>query len=289
MLMATGVTSLSLATPAVAVGGATGFAHPGPLAEAPTGRLYVASGRALFEWRGREPVVIARGASRIESVVVATDGSIYLGEQNLLQRVAPSGQVSTVARIQVTGLGRGLRGSIYVVSDAAVSRLDGHQLVPVVRRSQFKGITQVPLQLSVLDFANVAFDAHDNIYVTASGVGFGLFEVTSSGRARYVGPARSGGGSPASLTEGAGGRIYLGVQNSVLAVDEGRISVFRSFPVGAVKGISGAFAPRYVAASMSPGSPVYADASGGNGFSNDSAIVAIYPDGRVVTMWAGAA
>ena len=274
--------------PATASGNSAAFGQPGPLAVSRTGQVYVASGRELYRLNGDRPVPVAKAAGTIECVVASDSGAIYLGERDQLQKVSPTGHVSVVTRAHVTGLGRGPQGSTYVVTNAAVSRLVNQQLVPVVRRSQFVGVSHVPTQISALTFANVALDAHGNTYITASGIGFSLFEVTRSGNVRYIGPARAGG-SPASMTEGPGGRVYIGVQNSILTADAGHLGGFRSFAAGAVKGLTGALAPRYIAASTAPGSPLYADADGQNGFSNDAAIVRINSDHRVVTLWSHAA
>jgi hypothetical protein len=179
-------------SPATALGKLAAFGQPGPLAVTRTGQVYVTSGRELYRLNGDRPVPVAQAAGTIECVVASDSGAIYLGERDQLQKVSPTGHVSVVTRAHVTGLGRGPQGSTYVVTDAAVSRLVNQQLVPVVRRSQFVGVSHVPTQISALTFANVALDAHGNIYITASGVGFSLFEVTRSGNVRYIGPARAG-------------------------------------------------------------------------------------------------
>lgn len=279
--------SCSLTGPIVAA--ATGtpveMNTPGPLAVTPTGVLFVASGRELFRLSGRRFVPVARAPEVIRSAVASSDGSIFVGEARLLQRVMPDGSVGTVAHMHVSGLGRGPHGTIYVVTNAAVSRVMGHEVVPVVRASQFAGLAHVPVEVSAIDFANVAVDASGNTYISAVGVGYSLFEITRGGRARYVAPARAGGGFPSSLTAGSDGRVYLGVQNSVLWVSNGRVGGFMSFPKGAIKGFSGAFAPTYLAASGAPGGPLYADAVNGNGFGNESGVITIYPGHRVVTLW----
>ena len=48
----------------------------------------------------------------------------------------------------------------------------------------------------------------------------------------------------------------------------------------------GTFLPAFIASSGVIGSPLYADADGANGFSMDSAIIAVYPKHRVVPLWA---
>lgn len=257
---------------------------PGPMAVTPAGVLYVASGQELFRLHGRTFAPVARAARVIRSVVAPSDSSIFVGEPGLVQRVTPDGTVTTILRVSLTGLGQGPRGSIYVVTSGAVDHLVGHRLVPVVRASEFAGLARVPPKASDIGFANVAMDAAGNAYVTAGAVGNSLFEVTSHGRARYVGPARSAGGMPSSLTEGSGGRVFLGVQNAILWVSRGRLGTFLTFSHGAVNGFVGTFAPSYVAASLAPQRPLYADATG-NGFSNDKGIIAIYPDHRIVTLW----
>ena len=270
---------------ATAFGPSVELTTPGPMAVTPSGTLYVASGRELFRLSGRRFVPVARVARVIRSATAASDGSIFVGEVGLLQRVMPDGSVGTVAHMNVSGLGRGPHGTIYAVTNASVSRVMGRHVVAVVRASQFAGLSHVPTEVKFFDFANVAVDGSGYTYVTAMGVGFSLFEVTPGGLARYVGPARSGGGAPSALTDWSHGRVYFGVQNAILWVKNGRVGGFQTFSSGAVKGFNGAFAPSYLAASATPGGPLYADAVG-NGFSNDTGIIAIYPDHRLVTLWA---
>ena len=289
LLLATMAASILPTTLAAVVGAdaadtARVMVTPGPMAVTPAGVLYVASGRELFRLHGRTFAPVAQAARVIRSVVAPSDSSIFVGEPGLLQRVAPDGTVTTILRVSLTGLGQGPRGSIYVVTSGAVDHLVGHRLVPVVHAGQFAGLPRVPPMASDIGFANVAIDAAGNTYLTTGAVGNSLFEVTSHGRARYVGPARSAGGMPSSLTEGSGGRVFLGVQNAILWVSRGRIGTFLSFSDGAVKGFVGTFAPSYVAASLARRRPLYADATG-NGFSNDNGIIAIYPDHRIVTLW----
>lgn len=277
-------TSLVAVVRADAANTSLAMVSPGPMAVTPAGVLYVASGRALFRLDGQTFSPVARAARVIRSAVASTDGSIFVGEPGLVQRVTPGGRLTSILHVGLTGLGQGPRGSIYVVSSGAVDRLVGRRLVRVVRASQFIGLPRVPPKASDIGFANVATDAAGDTYLTAGAVGNSLFEVTSRGRARYLGPARSAGGMPSSLTEGSGGRVFLGVQNAILWVSHGRVGVLRSFSNGAVKGFVGTFAPSYVAASLSRRLPLYADATG-NGFSNDKGIIAIYPDHRIVTLW----
>jgi hypothetical protein len=53
-----------------------------------------------------------------------------------------------------------------------------------------------------------------------------------------------------------------------------------------VPNYDGTFLPAFIAASGATGAPLYADADGGNGFSMDNAIIAIYSKHRVVPLWA---
>lgn len=258
--------------------------NPGPMAVTSTGVLYVASGRELFRLDGRTFTPVARAARVIRCAVASSDGSIFIGETGILQRVMPDGAISTVIHVGLTGVGQGPHGSIYVVTNGMIDRLVGRRLVPVIRAAQFVGLARVPSNPSEIGFANVAIDASGTTYITAGGVGNSLFEVTSRGRARYLSPARSAHGIPSSLTTGSDGRVFLGVQNAILWVSQGRIGVYLSFSEGAVKGFSGTFAPSYVAASTYPRSPLYADATG-NGFSNDRGVIAIYPDHSIAVLW----
>jgi hypothetical protein len=75
-------------------------------------------------------------------------------------------------------------------------------------------------------------------------------------------------------------------QNAIYQVDGGGISLLQGFSGGTVPKYHGTFLPAFIASSGVIGSPLYADADGGNGFSMDSAIIAVYPKHRVLSLWA---
>ena len=70
---------------AAAVGMPRGFEAPGPLAVTESGTLYVASGSQLYKLSGRRFEAFARAASEIQSAVAVANGTVYLGESNVLQ------------------------------------------------------------------------------------------------------------------------------------------------------------------------------------------------------------
>lgn len=258
---------------------------PGPMAVTPAGTLYVASGREMYRFNGGAFTPVARSARPIESMASSRSGFIYLGEGNLLQVLTPTGTVTTVTHTQVSGLGNGPGGDIMVVSYSGVARLVGRHLVRVVRASQFAGLKGAPKDVGAFNFGNVAVNGSGDIFLSALGVGWSLYEVSRAGRARYVGVARGAGGIPSPLVESQGGHVFLGVQNSIETVKGLKILGFQSFSLGSVPCVNGTFAPAYLAASSESAGPIYADTVKGQGWSSNSAVIAVYPDHRVVTLW----
>lgn len=159
----------------------------------------------------------------------------------------------------------------------------GNELKPVVRAAQFNGLKGVPV--GGLELGSLDADGAGELYISASGIGYDLYEVTRTGRARFISPFRGANGKPAALSIGPDGLVYGEWQNSVYDADGGGISLFQRFLGGTVPNYDGAFLPAFIAASGATRAPLYADADGGNGFSMDSAIIAIYPKHRVVPLW----
>jgi len=238
----------------------------------------------LYKLNGRRLEAIARTPQEILSAVAVANGTIYLGEANALQAVSPIGVVTTVAHLSVGGLGLGPHGTLYVVTDNAVERFVGNELKPVARAAQFNGLPRVPV--GGLELGSVDADGAGDLYISASGIGYSLYELTRTGHARFVSPFRGANGKPAPLSIGPGGVVYGEWQNAVFEADGAGISLFQGFSGGTVPNYGGAFLPAFIAASGVTGAPLYADADGGNGFSMDSAIIAIYPKHRVVSLWA---
>lgn len=263
------------------------FGTPGPLAVAPNGALYVASGRELYEMRDERLVPFVSAHRTILSTVAGDGGTVYLGESDALQSVSPSGVVATVARVGVGGLGSGPSGAIYVVVNNAIERLAGHKLVLVAKAAKFNGLSGVPTAVGgELGLGSVVADGKGDLYVSGEGVGFNLYELTATGKARFVSPFRGANGKPAPLSVGPQGVVYGEWQNAIYEADGGGILPYQGFQMGTVPEVTGVFLPAFIAASTHVGSPLYADSTGGNGFGG-SGIIAIYRNHHIVTLWSG--
>ena len=185
----------------------------------------------------------------------------------------------------MAGLGLSRQRALYVVTDNEVEHFVGDELKPVVRAAQFKGLSGVP-PLGSLGLGNVDADGAGDLYISGTGDGYNLYELTKTGHARFVSPFRGANGKPAPLSIGPDGVVYGEWQNAIYQVDGGGISLLQGFSGGTVPKYHGTFLPAFIASSGVIGSPLYADADGGNGFSMDSAIIAVYPKHRVVSLWA---
>ncbi len=128
----------------------------------------------------------------------------------MLQAVSPSGAVTTVAHMAVAGLGLSRQRALYVVTDSEVGHFDGDELKTLVRAAQFKGLSGVP-PLGSLDFGNVDADGAGDLYISGTGDGYNLYELTKTGHARFVSPFRGANGKRRSLEHRAGRRRVRGV------------------------------------------------------------------------------
>jgi hypothetical protein len=241
------------------------FGLPGPLAETVNGTLYVASGAELYKLVGARLEPFVRASGQIGSAVATETGTVYLGETFGLQAVSP-------------------RGTINVVVNNEIERLVDDKFSLVVNATRFKGLRDVP-SLGGLELGNVAADGAGDLYISAAGDGYDLYELTKAGTARFVSPFRGANGKPAPLSVGPDGVVYGEWQTGIDEMNGGGISAYQDFSTGSVSQISGVFLPAFIAASAKNGYPLYTDAIGEDGFSNYSAIIAIEPNHRVVTLW----
>jgi len=246
----------------------------------------VASGSELYKMSGSRLEPFARASTAIGSAVAVANGTIYLGEATRLQAVSESGAVTTVARVQVGGMGLGPKGVLYVVIGNDIEQLVDQRFAVVATAAQFKGLPGVPV--GGLGLGSVTADGAGDLYISASGIGFNLYELTKSGRARYISGFRGANGKTAPLSVGPHGVVYGEWQNAIYQADGGGISLYLDFTARTVSDIGGTFLPAFIAAPATTGSPLYAVADGENGWSADSAIVAIYPGHRVTTLWRSA-
>ncbi len=93
-----------------------------------------------------------------------------------------------------------------MVTDNAVERFVGNELKPVARAAQFNGLRGVPV--SGLELGSADADGAGDLYISASGIGYSLYELTRTGHARFVSPFRGANGKPAPLSIGPGGVVY---------------------------------------------------------------------------------
>jgi hypothetical protein len=135
----------------------------------PAGTLYVASGQDLYRLTGSRLAPFATVGETIESAVAGANGAIYLGGNRALMSVSPDGKVATIANLQVAGLGSGPTGTIYVVTNSAITRLVGRSLQVVANAARFDGLLGVPsVHGAVLGLGNVAADGKGDLYVSGS-------------------------------------------------------------------------------------------------------------------------
>lgn len=297
--------------------------RPGALAMSPAGQLYVADDATNRILRrradGRFAVVAGNGQlghvgaglavasplGRPGSLAFASNGALYVADGRYVQAISPAGALSTVAgdggptqlnaRIssgtlarraalpQVGGLTVSPAGVPYFSTGSQILRLSGGRLFVVADRRRFAGLPRSTLHGEGLILGDLAFDAKGDLYVSVSGVGFGLYELSATGTARYVGPLRRGGGNTAALAAAPGGAVVADWQNSLVRIVGTRIEHLAIFERGGAPAVKEAFLPNDLA--VAPNGSIVADADGGNGWSSTSAIVELGTRRHVTTLW----
>lgn len=276
---------LSLGVPTGAATSTLGSINPpGPIAVSPSGMLYVASGSTVYKQTSDGFERFAGASGAINSSIVSPAGVLYLGENSRLQAVSPVGVVTTVAHLSVSGLALGPSNSFYVAANDDVFRFAEGKFTIVATPGDFSHLEGVPAA-GHLGFGDIAADGTGDLYVSAMGIGYNLYEISHDGHASFVSPFRGGNGKPAVLTSAPNGDVYGAWQTRIYSADGGGITRYDTFKQGSVGDIGGTFLPAFIPASPRIGGPIYADADGENGFAAKSAIIAIYPDKRIATIW----
>ena len=270
---------------AAAVAMPRGFEAPGPLAVTETGTLYVASGSQLYKLSGRRFEAFARACfSNPERSRCSQRHRLPGGGKRAAGRLAErNGHDGSAA-------GRGRPGAQPAKGSLRGDRQRGRALRR--RRAQARcprwrssRACRECRRLEVLVWETWTQTAP----ATSTSVALETATASTSSRRRAMPAlsARSGGRRQAApLSIGPDGVVYGEWQNAIYQVDGGGISLLQGFSGGTVPKYHGTFLPAFIASSGVIGSPLYADADGGNGFSMDSAIIAVYPKHRVVSLWA---
>jgi sugar lactone lactonase YvrE len=286
----------------------------------PSGKFQVLAGDGKRGFSGDGgPAVRARiNVQGNSGIAVAQDGTVYFSDSGngRVREVLPDGVIKTIvgggtreieqgsmpalsvslnkpSTEEPAGLGIGPNGELYVAANA-VYRLGPDAILHwVVGKSlpmrNYCWDCNPGNQNDFLNSERLAFDGKGDLLV-AGGPGWGLYEMTRSGKLRFVSVFR-GDGFWGSLTEAAGGTVVLSVRNGI----------FRVLPSGAWEPIGpppmAGFSPLDAAlgkgnifvggtgVAVSKDGDIYVDTNPGNTFTSVGAILELRPNGSVVALW----
>jgi len=284
----------------------------------PSGKFQVVAGdgKRGFSGDGGSAVRARINVQGDSGLAVARNGTFYFADSGngRVREVPPDGIIKTVAgggraplgtepvvAIKakfpepwgVFGLAIGPNAQLYIGSTKGVYRLGpGGVLYWVVGEAPLPNSCWDCNPGNQNDFTpaiRLAFDGNGDLLV-AGGGGWGLYEMTRTGRLRFVGTFR-GDGFWGSLAAGAGGTVVLAVRNGI----------FQFSPSGTVKPVllssfteasllNTALGPRNIfiggnGVAASKSGDIYVDTNPGNTFTSVSAILELRPNGRVVALW----
>jgi hypothetical protein len=275
--------------------GKRGFAGDGGLAV--RAEVYVQNDSGIAVARDGTVYFSDTGNGRVREVL--SNGIIKTvvggGTRALGQGSMPALSASINKQFILAGLTIGPNGELYVAANA-VYRLGSHGILHwVVGRS-------VPMpnycwdcnpgnQNDFLGAERLAFDGKGDLLV-AGGPGWGLYEMTKSGKLLFLENFR-GDGFWGSLAEVPGGTVLLAVRNGFLLFSPSRSIKSVGPSESAIDSALGKMnkEPRQNifiggdGVAVSKHGDIYVDTNVGNTFTSVSAILELRPNGSVVALW----
>ncbi len=273
----------------------------------PDGRFRMAVGDGTLGFSGDGGPATKARINGPGGMVVAPDGTLYFADtgNDRVRAVSPSGTITTVAGDGVAGtvadgtaalaaplqplaVTIGPDGDLYVASGTQVLRDEGGTLTCVVGcTSPYQGLYGIggPATAGSADGPDgLALDPAGDLFIAGDNTK-SILMVDPAGRLRLIGSA---------YPRGDGG-LVTAADGTVLAMDElgvdrltpSGIQAVVHFPAGyrvphTFAGVTN-FSPDGIA--VGPGGAVYVDTFYGNGYSDQSALVLLRPDGRPVLLW----
>ena len=211
----------------------------------------------------------------------------------------------------VAGLAIGPNGELYIAANAVYRLGPGGTLHWVVGKTippkdlpkGWGGIFSNPaIQSDFTGVTRLAFDGNGDLLVAGGGGTFGVSEMATSGRLRFVGVFRGDAGGPPALAAGTGGSVVLAHNAGIFRISpSGRISPIGPSPIvsepaakppaldKALGRMGGG--PAYNTfiggdgLAVSQNGDIYVDTNAGNAWTSVSAILELRPSGNVVPLW----
>lgn len=204
-------------------------------------------------WKAHVTTVVGDGSPLVLSdpfgVAVATDGSIYFtdaGDYNRIQKIAPDGNVTTIAGGAMEGFGDGVEGKASFNSPSAIAIApDGNLIIADTGNNRIRRLTPAGEASTVAGDGSaaqfngpigVAVDARGNIYV-ADSYNDRIRMITPGGQISTVAgkgtPGYADGDRNTALFDTPSG-IIIANDNSLIVADTGNDCLRRISPDGNV-------------------------------------------------------
>jgi len=291
----------------------------------PAGKFQVVAGdgKRGFSGDGGPAVRAEVNLQNNSGIVVAGDGAIYFSDtgNGRVREVLPNGIIKTIIgggtrplgqgsmpalsasinkQFTLTGLAIGPNGELYIAANVVYRLGSGGILHWVVGKNltlkdlpkNWGGVYSNPaIQSDFTTVDRLGFDSKGDLLVAGGGA-FGLYEMTRTGKLRFVENFR-GDGSWGSMAESTGGTVVFSVRNGI----------FRFSPSGTIKpietsgvAIDDALGKMYKAprrnifiggdgVAVAKNGVIYVDTNVGNTFTSVSGILELRPNGSVVALW----
>ena len=291
----------------------------------PSGKFQVVAGdgKRGFSGDGGRAVRAKIDIQNDSGIAVAKSGTIYFSDtgNGRVREVLPNGIIETSIgggtrplgqgamhalsasinkQFTLTGLAIGPNGELYIAANGVYRLGPGGILHWVVGKNvppkdwpKGWGVvySNPAIQSDFTTVARLAFDGKGDLLVAGGGA-FGLYEMTRTGKLRFVENFR-GDGYWGSLAEGAGGTVVLSVRDGIYSFSpSGTVRPIGPSPsvidnaLGRTKQVphQNIFIGGNGVA-VSKNGDIYVDTNPGNTFTSVSAILELRPNSSVVALW----
>lgn len=253
-----------------------GLISPGPLAVAPDGTLLIVdSGRRELFRRTRDGGLTLVMPTTSDAIAVGPDGSIYLADGGRVEVRAPNGRVRLLLPHfgEVRSLALAPKGTLYVGASRSVDSIAPDGTVRTILRGvgTFDQLVVGTQRYGGFSPDDVAVGGNGDLFVYSFATKT-VAEVTPTGK-----PLRAWSEYVHGLAAAPDGSVVAGTQDGKLySIRDGRLSTIVDFL--ARRTFGSPFQPDGVA--VGADGTIYTDTDVGNGYTDETALAAVEPDGR---------
>jgi len=253
-----------------------GLVSPGPLAVAPDGSLLIVdSGRGELFRRSRDGALRSVMPTTADAIAVAPDGSVYLADGGRVEVRAASGAVRMLPPKfgEVRSLAFAASGTLYVGASRSLDALAPNGTVRTVLRGvgKFDQLVVGKLRYGGFSADDVTVGGNGDLFVYSSDTKT-VAEITPAGR-----PLRAWSTYAHGLASAPDGSVVVGTQEgTVQRIRGGKLSTV----VELGDGRSFGFPFQEDGVAVGADGTIYTDTDVGNGYTNQTALAAVDPDGH---------